>query len=143
MELTPDSSFFLQILLFFVLWAVLNRLGFAPMRKVLEVRAERTVAAEEQAQHLRAAAEAGRNEYEKSLHALRVEMTGAATAARTAAQEEQLRALAAARTAAGEDLARLRDSLSAAVEAARRTLAADAGAIAAEMLARVSRRVRA
>lgn len=139
MQLTPDVSFFAQILLFIVLWVSLKRLVFDPMRKVLEARAERTVAAEEQAAHLRATAETGRDEYDRALHDLRVEMSRAALAARSAAQEEQAKVLSAARTTAGDDLAKLRRSLSDAAESARRTLAADAEQIAAEMLARVTR----
>jgi F-type H+-transporting ATPase subunit b len=142
MQLTPDSSFFLQILLFLVLWASLKRLVFLPMHGVLKAREERTVAAEEQAAHLQAAAEAGRDQYEKAVLELRVEMSRAATAARNAAQEEQARVLTAARTAAAEDLARLRRSVSNAVDAARRTLASDAEQIAAEMLDRVTRGLR-
>lgn len=138
MDLSLDSSFLIQIVLFVILWFGLKRLLFDPVFDVLDERRTRTVAAQEEAESLIAAAENARAEYEESLHRKRVEMAHETSAARTAAQEESQRALADARAAAQEEISRLREQVNAQVEQARRGLSAQAEAIAAQMLDRVA-----
>lgn len=137
MDLTPNYSFFIQIITFIILWQGLKRLVFEPFLKVLDARDTRTVAAQADAVRLIAEAEKARQDYELSLHRMRVEMAREAAAARNAAQEEGQRALAAARASANEEMMRMRAQVSAQVEAARQTLSAQAASLAEQMLQRV------
>lgn len=140
MDLTLNYSFAIQLATFVILWIGLKRLLFDPVLQVLDARVERTVAAQAEAERMIASAEAAREAYEQSIHDLRVEMAHEAAAARTAAQDEYQRALAEARMAATEELMVMRAAVAAQVETARRSLAAQADAVAAEMLERVTRR---
>jgi F-type H+-transporting ATPase subunit b len=137
LDLTPNYSFFIQLITFVVLWQGLKRLVFEPFLRVLDEREKRTVAAKAEAERLLVEVERTRSEYEQSLHRLRVEMAQEAASARNAAQEEGQRALAAARAAANEEMMRMRTQVAAQVDAARSSLATQAEAIAQEMLARV------
>ena len=137
MDLSPNYSFFIQIITFVILWQGLKRLVFDPFLKVLDARDERTVAAQADAERLLADVERARGEYEQSLHQMRVEMAQEASAARNAAQEEGQRALAAARASANEEMLRMREQVAAQIAAARTSLSAQAQSIAQEMLARV------
>lgn len=134
MQLTPDSTIIIQIILFIGLWMGLQRLFFGPMRVVLDAREKSTTAAQAEAVHLQADAETERHTYENGLRDMRAELAQASTAARNAAAEQQAKVLAEARAAAGDKLGQLRLSLAEQVAAARLTLAADADGIAREML---------
>jgi F-type H+-transporting ATPase subunit b len=139
MDLSIDLSFLVQLILFGILWFGLKKLVFDPVLDVLDERRKRTVAAQEEAERLIRAAETARAEYEQSLHTKRIEMAQETSAARTAALEESQRALANARAAAQEEISRLRALVNAQVEDARRGLATQADAIAAQMLDQVAR----
>lgn len=141
MDLTPNYSFFIQIITFVVLWQGLKRLVFDPFLEVLDARDRRTVAAQADAERLLAAAEKTRQDYELSLQKMRLQMAQDAARARNAAQEEGQRALAAARAAANQEMMRLRAQVSSQVEAARSALSAQAATIAEQMIERVMGRV--
>jgi len=138
MDLTPNYSFFIQIITFVILWQGLKRLVFDPYLQLLDQRDRRTVTAQAEAEKLVAEAEKVRLDYEQSLQKMRVQMAQEAAAARNVAQEEGQRALAAARTAANEEMLRMRAQVAAQVEAARQSLSAQAASIAEEMLQRVT-----
>lgn len=140
MDLTPNYSFFIQIITFVILWQGLKRLVFDPFLALLDARNARTVAAQADAERLLVDVERSRADYEASLQQMRVAMAQESSAARNAAQEEGQRALGAARAQANEEMARLRSEVAAQVSAARSTLAAQALSIAEEMLARVMQR---
>jgi F-type H+-transporting ATPase subunit b len=139
MELLPDYTILIQIVAFIVLWSVLKRLVFDPIMDVLDARNERTVAARAHAEQLLAAAESARSEYEQSLLRTRARMAQEAGAARNAAQEEANRALNETREAANEELRHMRAEVQGQIEAARRTLATQADALAEEMVGRVTK----
>ena len=138
MDLTPNYSFFIQIITFVILWQGLKRLVFDPYLQLLDQRDRRTVTAQAEAEKLVAEAEKVRLDYEQSLQKMRVQMAQEAAAARNVAQEEGQRALAAARTSANEEMLRMRAQVAAQVEAARQSLSAQAASIAEEMLQRVT-----
>ena len=141
MDLTPNSSFFIQIITFVILWQGLKRLVFDPFLAVLDARSARTVAAEADAERLRADVERSRADYEASLQKMRVTMAQESSAARNAAQEEGQRALATARAQANDEMSRLRSQVAAQISSARSTLGAQARSIAEEMLGRVMEKV--
>jgi len=138
MDLTPNYSFFIQIITFVILWQGLKRLVFDPYLQLLDQRDRRTVTAQAEAEKLVAEAEKVRLDYEQSLQKMRVQMAQEAAAARNVAQEDGQRALAAARTSANEEMLRMRAQVAAQVEAARQSLSAQAASIAEEMLQRVT-----
>jgi F-type H+-transporting ATPase subunit b len=137
MSLTPDHTLLVEVVVFVALWFGLTKLVFQPMRRVLDDREDRTFEAEAEAAHLYAGAQTARDDYEKTLHDMRVELSQESLAARARMQEEQARTLAEARTAAAEQLAATRSALAEQVQRARRTLAGEAQQIATAMLARV------
>jgi len=143
MQLTPDFTLFFQVAIFIAVWLGLRRLVFVPTQQVLSERDLRTVQAEHAAEALIAAAHADRARYDDAVHQRRVEIAQEAERARHAAIEESSRELADARAAIAQELASQRAAVAAQIETARRALGADAEAIAAEMLRRVSERVRA
>ena len=143
MQLIPDYSLVLQILIFVVLWQILKRILFEPFQKVLKERERRTVGARAEAEQLRSTATGAREEYKLALRDARVRIAQESEATRKAAQEEQSKAVNEARAAAGAELTRLRATLSQQVDEARKTLAAQANTIAFEMLDRVTGRSQA
>jgi F-type H+-transporting ATPase subunit b len=143
MELSPDYTVIIQVVLFVVLFVVLKRLVFDPTMDALDARKERTVAARAHAEQLLAAAESSRIEYEQSLQRTHARMAQDAAAARSAAQEEANRALHETREAANEELRRMRADVQGQIDTARRTLSAQANALAEEMVSHVTKGARA
>ena len=138
MNLTPDSTLFIQVLLFLVVWAGLSRLAFAPTREVLEQRTRRTVAAQQEAVAMVASADADRDSYDATVQERRQQLAANTATARATAQQESSRALDAAREAANQALATRREAVVRQIESARGTLGATADDIARQMLDRVS-----
>jgi F-type H+-transporting ATPase subunit b len=142
-NLTPDYSIVVQVAIFLAVFLGLRWLVFDPVQRVLAERARRTVEALHTAEEMIAAAHADRARYDDAVRQRRLEMAREAEAARHAAIEESNREIAAARAAISRELAAHRAAVAAQVEAARRTLSAEAEIIAAEMLQRVTGRMRA
>ena len=138
MQLFPDSSIIIQVILFIIIWAGLKRLILDPMSRVLNAREERTVGTEDFAAQLVAAAQTDRDEYEQAIRARRLEMAQESAVARQAAQAESNRALAAARAAATQELTKNRAALAVQVDTARQSLTAGSQQMAGEMLERVT-----
>lgn len=138
MNLTPDFTLFLQVLLFIVVWRGLSNLAFAPTSEVLAQREKRTVAAEREAVAMVSSAGADRETYDRTVHERRTQMAAEIASARSAAQEESSRALNEAREAANKSLAAQRAAVAEQIESARAKLSASADEIAAEMLSRVT-----
>jgi len=138
MELTPDSTIFIQIAIFVAVWIGLRTLVFQPMQAVLAERNQRTVQAHTTATAMIEAAHADRARYEDALRQRRAEMAQEAEAARQQVAEESDRQIAATRAKIAEELAVQRAAVAAQVENARRTLGTEAAGIADAMLARVS-----
>lgn len=138
MQLFPDQTIFVQLALFIIFWQVFQYLVVGPMNQVLAERERRTVQAEVTATELAEAVGADRARYEERLHEQRLRMAREAELARHAAIEAANGEIAAARMAITRELAHLREQVGKQVAEARRTLAAEAETIAAEMLARVA-----
>ena len=138
LQLFPDLSIFLQIILFIIIWVGLNRLAFDPTNEVLRARQGRTVETEDFAEQLVAAAQTDRDKYERAIHECRLKMAQESAAARKGAQEESSRAFAAARAKATQELTTHRVALAAQVEEARQSLHTEAQQIATDMLERVA-----
>jgi F0F1-type ATP synthase membrane subunit b/b' len=140
MQLAPDYTIVIQVALFVAFWIVFKALVVGPTTQVLAERHHRTVQAAEDAEQLAAAAEADRARYDQQLLEQRHQMAQEAEAARHAAIAASNEEIAAARAKIALDLAHRRDQVARQVEEARRALASEAEQLAAEMLARVSRK---
>jgi len=140
MELVPDYSLIVQIILFVVLWMGLKKLLFEPVLGVLEEREHRTAGRMALAGQEKARAGEAKGEYEAAIREARVKVARESEAAEKAAWEEHGKAVAAARGKAAEEIGRSRGELAAAVEEARGRLKAEAEKIAEEMLERVTGR---
>ncbi len=138
MNLTPDYSLIIQVLLFLVVWAGLSRLAFAPTREVLDQRLRRTVAAEREAADLVVSATSDQETYDTTVLQRRQQLAANTAAARTAAQEESSRALSDARDAANRALDAQRAVVAEQIESARTKLSSSAADIAGQMLSRVT-----
>ena len=136
MQLFPDSSLFIQIIIFIVVWIGLKRLVFDPTRQVLLEREGRTVTRQHEAEQLVADAHNDRAEYDQAMQQLRATMAEESAAARRAARELYDRKLADATAAANRDLHRVRAALAEQMDAARQTLSAEAAMLAEEMFDR-------
>lgn len=136
MDLTPNASFFYQIVTFLVLWVCLKRLLFDPTLAVLDARRHRTEGAKAEAEQIMAATHAAQDDYDSRLREARAQIARESEAARKAAQDAYSQAIATARAAATDEQIRLRTALTAQVEEARRTLTAEAPTLAFEMLDR-------
>ncbi len=138
MNLTPDFSLILQVILFIVVWQGLSRLAFAPTREVLDQRHKRTVAAELHAAAMVNSAKDDQTAYEKTVQERRSQMATETAAARAAAQEESSKALNDARGAANQSLAAQRAAVADQISAARTKLSGSADDIARQMIARAT-----
>ncbi|MEO8604438.1 MAG: hypothetical protein ABI629_17840 [bacterium] len=138
MELFPDKTIFIQVGLFIAFWMVFKYVVVEPVLHVLAERDRRTVQAQHEAEQMSAAAQAEQLRYDHAVHEQRVDMAREAEAARHAAIEESNREIGAARSSIAYDLGHRREVVAKQVEEARRTLAGEADAVAAEMLARVA-----
>jgi F-type H+-transporting ATPase subunit b len=141
MELVPDYTLVVQIVLFVVLWMGLKRLLFEPVLGVLEEREARTRGRERQAREGKARAVEAQGHYEEAIREARVKVAREGEAAEKAAWEEHARAVAAAREKAVEEIARSRRELVVAVEEAGGKLGVEAEKIAEEMVERVTGRL--
>ena len=136
----PDYTFFVQIVLFFVLWIGLKKLLFDPVVAMLEAREARTTGAKAAAAQTRSATEVSAAEYEHKLQEARQQAVRDAGVVRTATAAEEQRVLETAREEAARHLAMLRDDLSRQAEAARPTLDGEVQQLATRMVERVAGR---
>ena len=140
MELVPDYSLIVQIILFVGLWMGLKKLLFEPVLGMLEEREQRTVGRIALAGEEKARAGESKSEYETAIREARVKVASEGEAAEKEAWDEHAKALAAAREKAAEEIGRSRTELATAVEEAKGKLGAEAERIAEEMLVRVTGR---
>ncbi len=138
MNLTPDFSLVIQVILFVVVWQGLNRLAFQPTQEVLDQRHKRTVTAERDAKSMVASAQDDQDVYDKTVQEKRTALAADTAAARSAAQEESSRALNAARDSANQSLAAQRAAVAEQIEAARASLSGSADDIARRMIERAT-----
>lgn len=138
--LTPDWTFFPQLLIFLATIVVLNLVLFRPVRKVLDERKEGTVDVGGEAEDLRA--EAGRLEadYEGRIKTARDQAATERGKLRTEGQAEGLRLVEEARRQSEELTRKIAGELSSELEAARKALPSQAQAIAKQMVSTLLRR---
>jgi F-type H+-transporting ATPase subunit b len=118
----PDWTFFFQILLFLCLWTFLRRFLFEPNFSVLKSREERGAGALQEANRVKAEAEAMEEQYRSHLTEARTEATQQVDALYREAEAQAQSLIDSARTEATQTITRMRETLQKEIAEARRTL---------------------
>lgn len=132
-----DISILYQVILFILLWLVLNKILFQPYSALLEERERRTSGAQHDSADLEHEGARLRAQYEEKI--AQAQFSAAADRERILhiAREEREKTLAQARQEAEQHLAGVRREIAAVLEVERRVAAAEAGTIAAEIASKV------
>jgi F-type H+-transporting ATPase subunit b len=133
----PDLSVFWVIFAVLLLTAVLNRLLFRPLLRVMESRAEAIRSARELAERSAAEARAASAEFEQKTALARADIYRQMDEMRKAALTDRADILARTRAEAEAEVSRATTILQAETEEARRRLAADAEALGAAAADRI------
>jgi len=137
LKIPPDYTFWIQIVVFVVLWMVLKRWLFEPALRVIHERTVRSEGAVNEARAIRDEAERLRREHEATLDEARGEAQREVQDILRAAEAEQKRLISDARADAQRSLADVRSRIAEEIVAARRELREQAEDIAREAACRV------
>ena len=132
-----DISILYQVVLFVVLWLILNKALFQPFLAALDARERRTSGAQHDSSELEHEGAKLRAEYEEKL--ARAQSAGASERERIlqAARDQREKILGAARLAAQETLAQARSEVAAALTAERRIVAIEAANVGADIASKI------
>ena len=128
-----DISILYQIVLFIILWLILNRILFKPYLKLLDAREQRTTGAQHDSSDLEHEGARLRVQYEEKIVQARTAGYAAKEAILQTGRLEREKILAEAREQAAQTLERARREIASALEQERRIAAAEAAALAADM----------
>ena len=137
MQIPPDYTFLVQIVLFVVLWLLLKRLWFDPALKITHERAKRSEGAIKEARAIQAEAEQLRAQHAAALDKVRGEAQREMQDILRVAEQEQKRVIAAARDEAQERMAAVQARITEEVATARQELRAQAREIAQDVVRKV------
>jgi F-type H+-transporting ATPase subunit b len=137
LEIPPNGTFFVQILIFLVLWFALKRLWFDPALHVMHERSKRSEGAVAEARAIQAEAERLRAEHAAALDSARAEAHRETQEVLRVAEAEQKRLVAEAREEAQRTLGEVRARIAEDVTEARRGLREQSGQIAREVAQKV------
>ena len=132
-----DISILYQVILFVILWLILNKVLFQPYLKLLDERERRTTGAQHDSTELEHEGARLRAQYEEKIAQAQSLAAGERERILQTARQEREKILAQARQEAEQTLARRRQEIAAAVEAERRLAAAEAAIIGAEIASKV------
>jgi F-type H+-transporting ATPase subunit b len=133
----PDLSVVWVIGFVLLLTAILNRLLFKPVLKVLAERERATASARALAEESAAQARAAAAEFERKTREARAELYAQMDEMRRDATNTRLQVLAETRAEAEAEVATASARLKAEADEARRTLSADAEALGAQVAERI------
>lgn len=137
-----DISILYQVVLFIILWLILNKLLFKPYLKLLDAREQRTTGAQQDSADLEHEGAQLRAQYEDKIAQARAAGYSAKEAILQNARLEREKILTEAREEAAQILERARREIAIALERERRIAAAEAAALAADMASKaLGRRV--
>jgi F-type H+-transporting ATPase subunit b len=136
-QLVPDGTLFLHVLIILVMVYVLNRTLFRPINRILEAREKRTRGRLTEAEEIMANVGEKLTEYERALRAARTEAYALSEHERAAAMQDRQKELDAMRAQLAASTAAEKKAIQAQAEAARVTLETDARRIAVEIGSRV------
>jgi F-type H+-transporting ATPase subunit b len=136
-QLVPDGTLFLHVLIILVMVYVLNATLFRPINRILEARDKRTRGRLTEAQEILSNVSEKLAEYERALRAARTEAYALSERERAAAMQERQKAIDEMRAQLAASTAAEEEAIKSQAAAARVTLEADARRIAVEIGSRV------
>lgn len=132
-----DFSVVYQIILFLVLWVILNKLLFQPYLHLLAERERKTSGAEHDSTDLEFEGARLKAQYEESIARARAEGYAAKDLILLEARQQREKILSRAREEAAQALEQTRMEVAAAMERERRLAATEVTVLAGEMVTRV------
>ena len=132
-----DISILYQIILFVALWLILNKILFQPYLRLLEERERRTTGAEHDSADLEHEGARLRAQYEEKIAQAQTAAYAAKDAILQEARQQREKILGQARAAAASKLEQARREISLALEKEKALAAAEAAAVAGEMVSKV------
>ena len=136
-QLVPDGTLLLHILIILVMIFVLNATLYRPINSILEAREKRTKGRLSEAEEIIKSVNEKLSEYERQLRQARGEAYSFAEIQRSAAMQERQTKLNQLRQEMAESTAKEKESIQRQAEAARTTLETESRSIAREIGARV------
>jgi F-type H+-transporting ATPase subunit b len=136
-QLVPDGTLLLHVLIILLMVYVLNATLFRPINLILENREKRTRGRLTEAQEILRNVSERLAEYERALRAARTEAYALSEHERAAAMQDRQRELDEMRAKLAASMASEKEAIQRQAEAARVTLEADARLIAVEIGSRV------
>jgi len=135
----PDFTFIVQLVSFFLLLVLLNKLLFAPFGELFEARRQRTEGLHDEAVRDQSEAEALARTIEQSLQEARARAAQEAETIRQATREREVELFSQAKREAAATLLELRAAIGTEREQAKQSLRGEAKALAASMVEAVLR----
>lgn len=132
-----DFSIIIQIVLFLVFWAILRRVLFAPIGRLMDERDRRTAGTQLQAEVMLQEAKKLQSEYEEAIARARAEGETVKSEIRAEATKARDLILARAHEVANAQTQSMRDELQQEVAEARRSLTEQAESIAQDMAEKI------
>jgi F-type H+-transporting ATPase subunit b len=132
-----DISILYQVILFVVLWLILNKVLFQPYLQLLDERERRTTGAQHDSSDLEHEGARLRAQYEEKIAAAQSAAYADKERVLQSARTEREKILSDARAQAAGSLERARREIASAVAAEKDVAAAEAAAIAAEIASKV------
>ena len=132
-----DISILYQVILFVILWLILNKVLFQPYLKLLDERERRTTGAQHDSTELEHEGARLRAQYEEKIAQAQSLAAGERERILQTARQEREKILAQARQEAEQTLAHRRQEITTALEAERRLAGAEAAIIGAEIASKV------
>ena len=139
-QLLPDASIILHMLLIFVMVWILNKTLFKPINRILEERDKKTVGRSGEAHDILSRVDEGLTRYERTLREARAESYRLTEQQRAEAMKLRQQKLAELRDEIAQQIAEEKESIAAQVEAARRSLQVDAQVLAGQISSQILRR---
>jgi len=136
-QLVPDGTLILHVIIILVMVYVLNATLYKPINRILEAREKRTKGRLSEAQEILRDVENKLNEYERTLRQARAEAYGFTEAERAAAMQERQEQLNEMRRQLSESIATEKAAIEAQANEARKLLESDSQLIAQEIGSRV------
>jgi F-type H+-transporting ATPase subunit b len=136
-QLVPDGTLILHVIIILVMVYVLNATLYRPMNRVLEARERRTKGRLSEAQEILNNVNAKLSEYERTLWQARAEAYAFSEAERGIAMRERQKKLNAMREQLADSIAKEKDLIERQAEQARTALEVESQRLAQEIGARV------
>ncbi|MBU6283051.1 ATP synthase F0 subunit B [bacterium] len=140
LQLPPDETFYVEILLFLAFAAIMSKLVWTPLLHVLHERSKRTIGAQKEAVAMKEEAAEMQKRMEATIEQARIAGNDAGEAVRRDAEAEERRILDAAHAEASRALDDVRKRVAAETEQARAELRTSAQALAATAAERILER---